>query len=413
MTEISDMLTDLCPDGVEFRTLGDVGAFTRGSGLQKKDFAEAGVGCIHYGQIYTYYGTSTAVTKSFVSEELAARLKKASPGDLVVTTTSENVDDVCKAVAWLGADDVVIGGHSCVYKHELDPLYVAYLFQSAQFQAQKNKYVSGTKVKDIKPSDLAKARIPVPPAKIQSAVVDILVKMEQLEAELKAELEAELEARSRQFEHYRETLLCFDGRKELSWRPMGEVGEFIRGRRFTKADYVDGGIPAIHYGEIYTRYGTFASHARTEVRPALRSSLRFAEPGDVVIAAVGETVEDVGKAVAWLGETDVAIHDDCFAFKHQMNPKFVAYFFQTGRFHHQLSRHVARAKVKRISAHGLAQVQIPVLSLAEQEDVVEVLDAFDELVNDLSSCLPAEMSARRKQYEYYRDLLLTFPEMTS
>jgi len=106
-----------------------LGTFVRGNGLQKKDFVEAGVGCIHYGQIYTFYGTTASVTRSFVAPDLAAKLKSAHPGDLVVTTTSENEADVCKAVAWLGEGDIAIGGHSCVFRHTLDPIFVAYCVQ--------------------------------------------------------------------------------------------------------------------------------------------------------------------------------------------------------------------------------------------------------------------------------------------
>jgi len=168
------------------------------------------------------------------------------------------------------------------------------------------------------------------------------------------------------------------------------------------------GIGSIHYGEIYTGYGVSATETLSTVRPDLRPSLRFAQPGDVVIAAVGETVEDVCKAVAWLGKGDVAIHDDCFAYRHSMNPKYVSYYFQTESFHSEKAQYVARAKVKRISGESLAKLRIPVPPRGEQDRIVAILDSFDALVNNLSVGLPAELAARRKQYEHYRDRLLTF-----
>src|SRR3954449_12236928 len=109
MSRIDDLIADHCPTGVEFKALSEVGEFVRGNGLQKVDFVEVGFPCIHYGQIYTYYGTSTTTTKSFITPELAARLKQAETGDLVITTTSENVEDVCTAVAWLGEAPIAIG----------------------------------------------------------------------------------------------------------------------------------------------------------------------------------------------------------------------------------------------------------------------------------------------------------------
>lgn len=139
---------------------------------------------------------------------------------------------------------------------------------------------------------------------------------------------------------------------------MGDVGRFIRGRRFTKSDVTTDGIGSIHYGEIYTSYGVSARRALSAVNPDLRSALRFALPGDVVIAAVGETVEGACKAVAWLGGEDVAIHDDCFAYRHSLNPKFVAYYMQTAAFHDEKAQYVARAKVKRMSGESLAKIHI-------------------------------------------------------
>ena len=137
MNKIDKLLEELCPEGVEYKPLGEIGTFTRGSGLQKKDFAESGVGCIHYGQIYTYYGTSANETKSFVHPDLAKNLTKVNPGDIIIACTSENVEDVCKAVAWLGTTKIVTGGHACVFSHKENPKYISYFFQTENFFQQK------------------------------------------------------------------------------------------------------------------------------------------------------------------------------------------------------------------------------------------------------------------------------------
>ncbi len=194
------------------------------------------------------------------------------------------------------------------------------------------------------------------------------------------------------------------------WKTLGELGEFVRGRRFTKHDVVEDGIPAIHYGEIYTHYGTATSTTISHVRRDLSGQLRFARHGDVVIAAVGETVEDVAKAVAWLGGEAVAIHDDTFLFRSALNPRFVSYAMQTASFHSQKKKYVARAKLKRVSSASLAKISIPVPSMAEQDRVVDLLDRLDALVAGLSEDLRSEAAARRLQYEHYRERLLSFGE---
>jgi type I restriction enzyme, S subunit len=410
VSRTDDLLAALCPGEVPFRSIGELGELVRGNGMPKSDFAEAGVGCIHYGQIYTFYGTWATETISFIAPEKAARLAKVNPGDLIITNTSENLDDVCKAVAWLGAEQIVTGGHATVLRHDQDPKYLSYYLQTPAFFSEKKKQATGTKVIDVSARNLANITIPVPPLDVQREIAKVLDTFSELEADLEAELKAELVARRRQYEYHRDSLLSFREAGGVRWLPMGEVGTFTRGRRFVKDDIVDDGLPAIHYGEIYTHYGTSADTALSHVRAEIASTLRFARQGDVVIAAVGETVEDVGKAVAWLGDGPVAVHDDCFTFSHAQNPKFIAYCLQTAALNADKDKYVSRAKVKRLSADGLGKLLIPVPPLDEQERIVTILDKFDALVNDLSIGLPAEVTARRQQYEYYRDRLLTFEE---
>ncbi len=182
----------------------------RGSGLQKKDFVESGVGCIHYGQIYTYYGTFADKTKSFVSKELANKLKEVEKGDLVIATTSENVQDVCKAVAWLGEQEIVAGGDLAIFKHNENPKYLAYYFQTPSFADQKRKYAKGTKVIRVYAKDLAKIKIPIPPLAEQKRIVSILDKFEALVNDISIGLPAELAARRKQYEYYRGRLLTFN-----------------------------------------------------------------------------------------------------------------------------------------------------------------------------------------------------------
>ena len=425
MSKLKELIDRLCPDGVEFKPLGEVGTFIRGNGLQKKDFVESGVGCIHYGQIYTHYGTFATETKSFVREEQAKKLLKVNPGNLVIACTSENVEDVGKAVAWLGEDTIVTGGHSVVFKHLLNPKYVAYFFQTENFFTQKKKYSFGAKVIDIKASDLAKIIIPVPPVEVQEEIVRIL----DIFSAHAAELQAELQARKEQYEYYRNLLLTFnpsacgfgtDGEQEIkvttwgghsyeiAWKTMGEIGKFIRGNGLQKKDFTESGVGCIHYGQIYTHYGTAATETKSFVSPDLASKLRKARSGDLIIATTSENVEDVGKAVAWLGAEEIAISGDSYIYSHNQNPKFIAYLLQTHRFLQFKRMNVSGTKVIRISGESLEKYVVPIPPLELQEKIVTILDRFEALVNDLTQGLPAEIAAVKEQYEYYRNRLLTF-----
>lgn len=196
---------------VKYLPLGDdrIGKFIRGGGLQKKDFTETGIGCIHYGQIYTYYGTYTDKTKTFVSEEFAKKARKAKYGDLIIATTSENDEDVCKAVAWLGDEEIAVSSDACFYTHNLHPKYVAYFFQTEQFQKQKRPFITGTKVRRLNVDDLAKIKIPVPPAEEQERIVAILDKFDTLTTSISEGLPKEIELRKKQYEYYRDMLLTF------------------------------------------------------------------------------------------------------------------------------------------------------------------------------------------------------------
>ena len=196
---------------VSIIALGDLGEFVRGSGLPKKDFTSTGVGCIHYGQIYTYYGTSTDKTLSFVSPETASRLKHVDYGDVIVTNTSENIEDVCKAVAYMGKESIVIGGHACIFKpsDKIIGKYFAYYTQTVRFASDKRKYAKGTKVIDVSANDLSKIQIPVPSLTEQHRIVSILDKFDTLVNSISEGLPKEIELRRKQYEYYRERLLSF------------------------------------------------------------------------------------------------------------------------------------------------------------------------------------------------------------
>lgn len=133
MNRIDQLIEELCPDGIEYKTLGDFATITRGGNFQKKDFTEMGVPCIHYGQIYTRYGLFADQTITYINKEAASKSKYAYQNDIIMAVTSENVEDVCKSVAWLGSDDIAVSGHTAIIKHNQNPKYLSYYFHSSMF----------------------------------------------------------------------------------------------------------------------------------------------------------------------------------------------------------------------------------------------------------------------------------------
>lgn len=183
----------------------------------------------------------------------------------------------------------------------------------------------------------------------------------------------------------------------------------MRGTGIKKSDFTKTGVGCIHYGQIHTHYGVWSDKTLSFVNPVFSKRLRKAQTGDLVIATTSEDDEAVAKAVAWLGNEEVAVSTDAFIFRHTLNPKYISYFFQTEQFHKQKRAYITGTKVRRISGNDLAKIRIPVPPLAEQARIVAILDKFDTLTNSISQGLPREIELRQKQYEYYRDLLLNFP----
>ena len=190
----------------DIKKFGDYCTMIKGNGVQKTDFVDIGIGCIHYGQIYTHYGSFTYTTNKFVSKEVFEKARKASKGDIIMTDTSENVEDICKSVAYLGEEDIAVSNHALIIKHEQNPKFLSYSTQTNSFFKQKQKCAYGVKVTGIKPEHLAKFKIYLPPLPEQQRIVSIL---DTFEASI-SNLEAQLAQRQKQYEYYRNQLLTFE-----------------------------------------------------------------------------------------------------------------------------------------------------------------------------------------------------------
>jgi type I restriction enzyme S subunit len=161
-------------EGWEEKKLGDVGTFIRGGNFSKKDFVEDGYPCIHYGQIHTKFGVATFEHLSCVPETMVKKERCASKGDLVIAITSEDDEGSCKCTAWMADYDAYVGGHTAIFKHNLNPIYVSYYFKAARFQKDKLDYTHGFKVVEISPKDIAKIPICYPSAEEQQSIVETL-----------------------------------------------------------------------------------------------------------------------------------------------------------------------------------------------------------------------------------------------
>ena len=404
MSKLEELIQQYCPDGVEYAPLSSIGTIKRGNGLQKKDFVKSGVGCIHYGQIYTKFGAFAEKTLSFVNEELASHLLHIETGDLVIACTSENVEDVCKAVAWLGKETIVTGGHSCVLHHNQNPKYVAYFFQTESFQSQKRKHAYGTKVIDIKPDNIGKIVIPVPPLPVQEEIVRIL----DIFTELQAELQAELQKRKSQYSYYLDNLLSFNkwgGQTGVRWMKMSEVClKISSGGTPTRKNgsYFKGDIPWLRTQEVDWN-SIYDTEIKITEEAIKNSSAKLIPENCVIIAMYGATAGKAG-----INKIPLTTNQACCNL--QINPQTALYeyvYYWVCKDYEKI-KSLGQGSQNNINAQIVKDYPIPVPSLAEQKKIVSILDRFDRLTNDLSSGLPAEMKKRRQQYEYYRDKLLSF-----
>ncbi len=278
---------------------------------------------------------------------------------------------------------------------------------------------------DLNSSLVLSLEIPVPALDVQKRLVYVLDNFNAICSDLKIGLPAEIEARQKQYEFYRDALLTFAETGEIitdrqsiirlvqyvfgfAFVKLSDIATISRGGNFQKKDFCEDGVPCIHYGQIYTKYGVHTDKTIQFISEAIAKKQKKAVMNDVIMAVTSENVEDVCKSVAWLGADEVAVSGHTAIIHHNQNAKYLSYFFHTTMFFTQKRTLAHGTKVIEVTPDKLYDVVIPLPTLDEQERIVSILDRFDAICNDLASGLPAEIEARQKQYEYYRDKLLTF-----
>ena len=309
MSKLQELIQELCPEGVDYKKLGEL---------------------LDYEQPTKYIVKSTEYDTSYDIPVLTAGqtfiLGYTNEKFGVYKASQENptiiFDDFTTSFHWVDFEFKIKSSAMKMLrpKDTFDGSfkYVYYAMKCIKYEA-----VDHTRHWISKYSQF---EIPVPPLEVQEEIVCILDHF----TNLAAELQAELQARKEQYEYYRNKLLMFDkiggGTQSVTWMKMSEIGTFIRGKRFVRTDIVSDGVPCIHYGDMYTYYGLYATQSKGRLRSELASKMRYAQKNDVVIVAAGENKEDIGVGLAWLGDEPAAVHDGCFIFRSDLYPQYVSHY---------------------------------------------------------------------------------------
>ena len=407
MNKIDDLIVKYCPDGVKYREVQELFQIKNGYTPSKSNKNFWTNGTVPWFRMDDIRKNGTILSESLqqITKD-AVKGGRLFPANSIIIATSATIGEhALITVPHLSNQRFTSLSLKPTFAKQIDMRFVYYYCFILDNWCLANTTKSS--FSSVNMAGFKRFKFPIPPLPVQEEIVDILDKFTKLEAEL----EAELESRQKQYTYYRDELLNFDENK-VRYLPMGEVGTFVRGNGLQKKDFTESGVGCIHYGQIHTHYGAYADQTKTFIAESRAKKLRKAKKGDLVIATTSEDNEDTCKAVAWLGEEDIAISSDAYIYRHTLNPKYVSYFFQTDEFQKQKRPYITGTKLKRVSGDNMSKIKIPIPSPEEQERIVNILDKLDALVNDISSGLPAEITARRQQYEHYRNRLLTFQEAT-
>lgn len=405
MSRLDELIQELCPNGVDYKPIGDCVCKTSNIKWATAD------GSYSYIDLTSVDRDTHKITEvqTIHTDNAPSRAQQiVLEGDVLFATTRPTLKRFC--LIDNEYDGQICSTGFCVLRAKenlISPRWLFHIVSSSEFYFYVKENQKGASYPAISDKEVKQFKMPVPPLEVQSEIVRILDNF------------TELTARKKQYEHYRNKLFSFNvlncatvgnSLNNIVVMPLGEVGIFTRGSGLQKKDFTQTGVGCIHYGQIYTHYGTYANRTKTFVSQEFAKKARKAKHGDLIIATTSENDEDVCKAVAWLGDEDIAISSDACFYTHSLEPKYVAYYFQTEQFQKQKRGFITGTKVRRVNTSDLAKIKIPVPSIEEQRRIVSILDKFDMLTTSISEGLPKEIELRRKQYEYYRNQLLSFPD---
>ena len=386
MSRLADLIKELCPDGVEYKPLGEVAELKRGQSITKKSITPGDIPVIAGGRKPAYFTSSANHT-----------------GMTIVVAGS---GAYAGFVSYWDQPIFVSDAFSVKVNEEiLLPRFTYHWMCGKQKELYSLK--SGGGVPHVYPKDVAKFKCPIPPLEVQHEIVRILDQFTTLEAEL----EAELEARRAQYEYYRNQLLSYDAlasRGPVEWVKLGEVAsKIITGVTPKAADpkyYQDATNPWIRTQDVnFCRINEASAFVTDQAVAEL--PLKWVSPHSVVVAISGASA---GRS-AILNIRAVTNQHCCNIEINSKLADFRYVYYCIASCYEQL-RNLGRGARGDLNVSIIKSFEIPLPALYEQRYIADILDRFDALVNDISSGLPAEIAARRAQYEYYRDRLLSFPE---
>jgi type I restriction enzyme, S subunit len=393
VNKIEKLIAELCPEGVEFKELGEVAQYSR------QRIAAAELNNENYIGVDNLLPNKQGKTKSNYLPTMG-NLTRFESGDVLLGNIRPYLKKIWRATHTGGTngDVLVIQING---KEILQSEFLYYLLSSDDFFNFDMKFAKGAKMPRGNKSSILKFIIPIPPLAIQQEIVKILDTFTMLEAEL----EAELEARKKQYEHYREELLMV--RDDVEWKTLGEVCDYVDYRGKTPKKTAKGIflVTAKNIRRGYIDYNTSKEFiSEDDYNMVMRRG--FPEIGDVLI-----TTEAPCGFVAQVDKKNIALAQRVIKYRSKdksLSNSFLKHYLLGNHFQEKLDKTATGSTVKGIKGSKLHKLTIPIPHLAEQERIVKILDEFDALLNDISIGLPTELNARRRQYEYYRNKLLTF-----
>ena len=407
MSKLDELIRGLCPDGVEYKTLGEIAVdIYRGAGITRDQVTAEGTPCVRYGEIYTTYGVWFDKCVSHTDESKLLSKKYFEHGDILFAITGESVDDIAKCCAYMGHEKCLAGGDIVVLKHNQNPKYLSYALATTDARQQKSKGKVKSKVVHSSVPAIREIKVPVPPIEIQREIVRILDNF----TNLTAELTAELTARKTQYAYYRDNLLT----TKPQWnhvKILDMLSQPITDGPHTTPQFVQNGVPFISVDSIWDGKIHFEKRRGYITEEFDEECCKKYKPqkNDVYMVKSGSTT---GK-VAFV-DTDIRFNIWSPLAAMRVNEKnsarFLFYLLQTERVQKQVKAKSSHGSQPNLGMRELEQFEVDIPPLDVQNRIVNVLDNFEKICSDLNIGLPAEIEARQKQYEYYRDKLLTFAE---